>query len=89
MNPDTAPCPAALVLQRQLGDYHLLVAGGLSAQPAGTWRAKNWAGYAWYVLEQEAEATPDFPIEKRLKPDDLKVLFDDLRPIRVRLIQHG
>jgi hypothetical protein len=87
--PERYPCPRALALHWQLGEYHLIRAGELGEQPAGTWRAQIWASHIWHILEQETEADKDYPLEKRLKQSELKLLIDELRPIRQRLIERG
>ena len=89
-DPERYPCPCALTMNRRLGDYHLIVAGGIADQPAGAWLAQQYAGWIFYLCEQQAEATDAYPLDKRLKASDLKVLWEQIRPIQMRLAQdHG
>lgn len=86
VDPDKTAPPPPLVDHWRLGDSRYLVAGGVDDQPCGRWFAAGYASRVWLILEQESEATNEFPIEKRLKDADLKMLIEEIRPMRQRIV---
>jgi hypothetical protein len=73
----------------------LIVAGGVWDQPAAEFLSQRYAGYLWGLLETEAKASADMPVETMMTERDLAVLIGDpdkpgdegLRGIRKKIIQ--
>lgn len=57
-----------------MGDYRLLVDGGIDAQPAGRWKAARHAAYVWRVLEEANKPTFKFGEDCPLDADELETL---------------
>lgn len=56
-------------------------------QPAGRWLGAQRAGWLWNILEQEQQATMDYPIEKRLRESELTFLIETIRPLRQKMLK--
>jgi hypothetical protein len=81
MNSQKYVCPAPLYLARQVGEHHLLVAGGVLDQPI-IWTAVQYARYIDQLIDRtNAEG---FKVSS-LNADEMK-LHDTITDIRRELL---
>jgi hypothetical protein len=78
--------PRALTLANMLGENYLLVAGGILDQPAGLLFMARQAAYLNGLLDSEARATKESPVDSLLSQDQLRDLLR-LQKLRVEMSQ--